>query len=268
MKTVKITVILVLLLLSVASNLRAQSNFLDGPDAYLGEKPPTDTPKVFAPGILADPSAFAIGRIGISPDGKEICYTQNNTWFDDKNEQIKHFIFANGKWNGPTVLFRRLANPAFSVDGNTLYLGGSMTQVKRSIRIPGGWSAPEAFLESTVTEAYNFNPTASANYYACSNPTKEDVRNGSTDVFSVFTVSQGVPAVKSLGQPLNSPGFNGDFFVSPDESYMVLSAKETKDFECEIYISFRKADGTWTNPKSLAVTARDGVVGSAVVGPG
>jgi Putative Ig domain/WD40-like Beta Propeller Repeat len=247
------------LFLGLTSALSAQNAFWDGPDAYLRQKPPGDTPIEFAPGLLADPGNFAIGRIGISPDGKEICYTQNNTWFDDKDELIKGFKFADGKWSGPVVLFHRLANPAYSSDGNTLYLGGSMTQVLRVARTRGGWGAPEKFLDNQHVEVYNFNPTAGAHFYACSNPDSEDTKSGSTDVFSVLTVSNGVPTIKSLGRPLNSPGFNGDFFVSPDESYMLLSAKETKDYECEIYISFRKADKTWTNPKSLGSAINNGV---------
>lgn len=246
------------LFLGLASVLSAQNAFWDGPDAYLGQKPPGDTPIEFAPGLLAEPGNFAIGRIGISPDGKEICYTQNNTWFDDKDEVIKGFNFSDGKWRGPVVLFRRLANPAYSSDGNTLYLGASMTQVLRVARTPAGWGNPEQYLDNQHVEVYNFNPTAGPNFYACSNPDGEDIRNGSTDVFSVLTVSNGIPTIKSLGRPLNSPGFNGDFFVSPDESYMLLSAKETKDYECEIYISFRKADKTWTNPKSLGPAINDG----------
>jgi hypothetical protein len=246
------------LFLGLASALSAHDAFWDSSNTYLGQKPPGEATIEFAPGLLNDPGTFAIGRIGISPDGTEICYTQNNTWFDDKDELIKEFKFTAGKWSGPTVLFHRLANPAYSSDGNTLYLGGSMTQVWRVARTREGWSAPEKFLDNPHVEVYNFNPTAGANFYACSNPDSEDLKNGSTDVFSVLSVSNGVPTIKSLGRPLNSPGFNGDFFVAPDESYMLLSAKETKDYECEIYISFRNADKTWTNPKSLGPAINDG----------
>lgn len=65
--------------------------------------------------------------------------------------------------------------------------------------------------------------------------------------------------VKSLGRPLNEPGFNGDFFIAPDESYMIVSAKETKTYECELYISFRKPDSTWTVPVSLGAKINDGL---------
>ena len=65
-------------------------------------------------------------------------------------------------------------------------------------------------------------------------------------------------SIRDLGSPLNSPGFNGDFFIAMDESYMIISTRETKDFECELYISFRKKDKTWTNPQSLGPLINDG----------
>jgi hypothetical protein len=58
-------------------------------------------------------------------------------------------------------------------------------------------------------------------------------------------------SITTLGKPMNTPGFDGDFFVAPDESYILISAKEKPDYECEIFISYHKPDGTWTNPKSL-----------------
>lgn len=79
------TVIAGSMFLGLVSGLSAQTAFLEGPNAYLGQKPPGEVPIEFAPRLLNDPNTFAIGRIGISPDGKEICYTQNNTWFDDKD---------------------------------------------------------------------------------------------------------------------------------------------------------------------------------------
>ena len=54
-------------------------------------------------------------------------------------------------------------------------------------------------------------------------------------------------------------GVNSDFFIAADESYMIVSAKETKTFECELYISFRKSDLTWTLPVSLGAKIKDGL---------
>jgi hypothetical protein len=58
---------------------------------------------------------------------------------------------------------------------------------------------------------------------------------------------------------LNEPEFNGDFYVAPDESYIIVSAKETKTYESELYISFRKPDSTWTVPVSVGPKINDGL---------
>jgi hypothetical protein len=40
---------------------------------------------------------------------------------------------------------------------------------------------------------------------------------------------------------------------------MIVSAKETKTFESELFISFRKADKTWTVPVSLGPQINNGL---------
>lgn len=72
-------------------------------------------------------------------------------------------------------------------------------------------------------------------------------------------VSKGDVEIESLGAPLNAPGFNGDLFVAPDESYMIISTHETPTFESELYISFRWPDRTWTVPVSLGAKINDGL---------
>jgi hypothetical protein len=61
----------------------------DGPDAYLGQSRPSDTPQVFAPGLLAGPGTIVMDRIGFSPDGKEIYYLQDDRWYSLKNAKLK-----------------------------------------------------------------------------------------------------------------------------------------------------------------------------------
>jgi hypothetical protein len=40
---------------------------------------------------------------------------------------------------------------------------------------------------------------------------------------------------------------------------MIVSAKETKTGECELYISLRKANSTWSVPVSLGPKINDGI---------
>jgi Putative Ig domain/WD40-like Beta Propeller Repeat len=101
--------------------------------------------------------------------------------------------------------------------------------------------------------------TLSGNMYAASNI------NGSINDFTCYDIcimrpmASGDTTIHTLGKPINTPGFDGDFFVAPDESYMLISAKEHPDYECEIYISYHKKDGTWTNPKSLGPKINSGL---------
>lgn len=239
--------------------LHAQGNFWESPDAYLGQARPSDTPKIFAPGLLSENGTFVMGRIAFSKDGKEFYYTQNDSWESAQHARLKTIRYSDHRWSKPIIVTEQFISPALSIDGSVLYMRkGNMKNVWQSRRTGDGWSAPTSFIEKNVG-VYDFMPTISGNYYVGSDPGPEDVKNGSTYVFSLLTISNGDVSVKSLGRPLNEPGFNGDLYVAPDESYMIVSAKETKTYESELYISFRKADKTWTIPVSLGPQINDGL---------
>jgi hypothetical protein len=249
----------VLLFTSSFAKVQRNHSFLDSPAAYLGQTLPSDTPQVFAPGLLADPGTIAYDRIAITPSGKDICYSQNDRWASLKNHVLKCFRYDGHKWQGPTVAFEHFYAATFSLDGNSLFVAGEKPkQVWKSTRTATGWSEPELFLESDH-ELYDFMPTQSGTYYIGTSADDADKRSGIGFAFSTLTILNGKQTVKSLGRPLNEDGYNGDFFVSPDESFMIVSANETKDLECELHISFRKPDGTWTKPVSLGPNINDGL---------
>ncbi|HKV41010.1 MAG TPA: hypothetical protein VJX67_17520, partial [Blastocatellia bacterium] len=49
--------------------IHAKRSFWNSPDAYLGQTRPSDTPVVFAHGMLADNGTFVMGRVAFSKDG-------------------------------------------------------------------------------------------------------------------------------------------------------------------------------------------------------
>jgi len=239
--------------------LHAKKSFWDSRKAYLGQPRPSDTPRIFAPGLLADPGTIVMDRVAFSSDGKEFYYQQSDRWYSLKNYKLKVFKYDGSKWEGPTVVNEHFYAPVFSIDGNVLYLAGEKSnQVLMAKRTNDGWSAPAVFLEEPHG-LYGYMPTASGNAYVGSDADAEDKKNGITSSFSKLTTTDGRATIKSLGTPLNEPGYNGDFYVAPDESYMIVSAKESKSGECELYISFRKSDSTWTTPVSLGPKINDGV---------
>lgn len=257
----KLIPVLVLATLCVFAAAQAQQEFLDSSDAYLGQPRPSDTPQVFAPGLLVDPGTVAMGRVSMTSDGKEIYYDQAKGWGSIDTVEVKLFKFDGHKWVGPTVLLRKFYDQALSPDSNTMYYNGADPhQLTISKRTKDGWSAPEILLQlPKQTYLYDPMPTKSGVFYLGSNPDAEDKKNGISLAYSTMTISGGNATIKSLGVPLNEPGFNGDFYIAPDESYIIISAKETKTYESELYISFHKPDSTWTVPVSLGPKINDGL---------
>ncbi len=251
-------------LLLIMGTLTAHSQSIwNTPAACLGQKPPTDTPRIFALHLLTQKDTFAFDRVAFSADGREFYYPTNTTWFDGKNSKIRYFRYAGNTWQGPYVLVEHYNAPTFSMDQKTLYLEGASGDTLHSIiwqidRIGGnGWSHPKAYLREPFG-LYMFTPTKSGVCYIGTNGHPGKRRDFSDYDICTLTITGNDTTVKDLGAPINTPGFNGDFYIAPDESYMIVSANETIDFHCELYISFRRKDHTWTQPVSLGPLINNG----------
>jgi hypothetical protein len=152
--------------------------------------------------------------------------------------------------------------PTFSVDNQRLYFLGGQGDGKHSFvwqshRTGKGWSEPEVYLKKNYG-LYDFMPTSSGTCYAGSNVHYQKRTDFQDYDISELKMSATDTTIRSLGKPLNTPGFDGDFFVARDESFIVISAKEQKDYECELWISFHKKDGGWTAPVSLGPKINNG----------
>jgi hypothetical protein len=239
--------------------VEGQKSFWDSPQAYLGQTRPSDMPRIFAPDLLTEPGTIAMDRITFSRDGREIYYYQADGWGSLANSKIKAFRYDGHRWVGPTVLAEHLFAVTMAPDDRELYFeDDDPKHVWRSERTKDGWTAPlEAYKEPF--SLYGFMPANSGTIYISKESDEEDRKSGITQSFSTMRISEAGLQVRSLGVPLNEPGYNGEFFIAPDESYMIVSAKETKSFECELYVSFRKPDLTWTVPVSLGPKINDGL---------
>lgn len=254
--------LLILMTMLFCAQAIAQKSFLDSRNAYLGQQLPQDTPKLFAPLMLVPDSGIALDRSAFSADGKEFYYCTALHWFDSRGAKIRYFEFKKEKWQGPYTLNEGFYAPTFSIDNNTLYFLGGPPDAKhalvwKSVRSNFGWSQPEVYLKKDYG-LYDFMPTRSGTYYIASNGSKGDRKNFQTYDFSLLHFHRKDTVVESLGPSINTPSFNGDFYVAPDESYMIVSYKEKPDFECELGISFRKKDGSWGSPQNLGPFINNG----------
>jgi hypothetical protein len=213
---------------------------------YLGQLPPGNAPQIFE--IPLTEKNFTAERIAISNDDKTIYYQELDGYpeMDGKphTQRIKYFSFSDGKWNGPILLFEGWGSPCLSTTNDTLYTqkGGWSFEAYYSIKSKKGWSTPERFLLS-LNRAHYLQVTDSGNYYAASIPRD---KIGVIDRCRLTFNGSDTTAI-TLGSPINTEGYNLDYFISRDESYMIVA----RGMGGRLSISFRKLDGTWTDPADL-----------------
>ncbi len=245
----KILLPALLLFIAIVTRANSPEGFWDSPDAYLGQVQPGEIPVKFAPNLLADSLGFSASKVAFTRDGKEFYYCYNRTWANNDYLKIKYFKYQNGAWKGPFTINEHRNSPVLSPDEKTLYFVGRGARAWQSHRTANGWSEPTTFFEQHVM--YGLVPTNSGIIYTGSNEfVGAEQKPCNLDV-STISITGTDTVFHSLGVPVNSPGWNGDFFVSSDESFIIISTKESDGGNCELYLSYRKPDKTWTNPKSL-----------------
>lgn len=213
---------------------------------FLGQLVPDDTPEVFK--LQVSPEHFAAERITISNDGREIYYSEIKSYYPINSARIKSYGFTDGKWTGPFVLFEGFCSPALSVTGDTMYFENGTAEAYFSVKKNLQWSAPVRIL-SKLESAHYMQVTNKGNQYISSKP---DETIGISDWCKLkFTASDTIAI--GLGMPLNTAWDNLDFFVSKDESFIIV----TTPFG--LAISYPKNDGTWTNPRNLGAKINYGL---------
>ena len=230
------------ILLSAVFSLLATTGFTQSIPArslYLGQTPPENTPKALP--LFVNQGFFAAERIAISNDGKDVYYSEIKSYYPIRGENIKRYTFADGKWNGPFDLFVGYA-PGLSLTGDTMYFERKDLKNKSetciSVKTGSGWSNPKRIL-TQLDKAHYYQVAKNGNNYISS-----IARNGAgmNDWCKVIITGNDTTS-KSLGGPLNNVGENLDFFVSRDESYMIVTNRPA------LAISYRNEDGSWTNPR-------------------
>ena len=208
---------------------------------FLGQTLPGNTPKIFP--LSANQGFFVAERIVISNDGKDIYYSEIEAYYPLKGASIKKYTYSNGKWIGPIKLFEGFA-PALSITGDTMYFerieSDRHSETYISVKNRAGWSNPKRILTGLdVAHYYQF--TNNGNYYISS---KSGSGAGLSDWCKLNIKGVDTTAL-SLGRPLNTGGENQDFFISKDESFMIVTNRPL------LGISYRKKDGSWTNPRNF-----------------
>jgi hypothetical protein len=211
---------------------------------YFGQTPPSSSPTLFAP-VIFNKSNVTPYVITFSTDGTQVFY-DNNSW---PSRTIMYLEYKNGKWRGPvTASFangKSAGEPSFSPDGKRIYYwmfpdasNQNNTDIYYSEKQDSLWGNPGGVLKSGN---YEFHP-------CLVNDTSIYFTKGTGDIsrcqYKNGTYQNSVTVLRDADYP--------DAYVAPDESYLIIRSKRAGGYgKTDLYISYNKVDGSWTNPKNL-----------------
>lgn len=222
--------------------------------AYLGQAAPGSVPVLFVPGVVSG----GLGEFAsvFSPDGNRFyfCIQGPPRWTILEMKQIE------GAWSRPMVAAfsgkYRDCDPMVSMDGSQLFYCSD--RPRESDGSPRGdtdiWviernaDGPASLrnLQIINSEGNEYYPSlaANGNLYFCS--TRLGGKGGG-DIYRSDYVGGSYLDPVNLGTAINGATFEGDVFISPDESYIIVTSYGRPDSHGsgDLYISFKDEKGTW-----------------------
>ncbi len=212
---------------------------------YLGQIPPGYEPKIFV--LPVNGSLRSIERITISNDGKEIYFGQLNT-YPPSVSKVLYYRYYENRWQISTELFSGYVAPALSPNDSILFMQASITydraETYYSRRTVTGWSTPVQMFHFSNQSHYTQSTTLN-NIYTSTNFPGSSLR----DIGKII-INGADTSVINIGLPVNTSLDESDFFIARDESF-IIHARHSASVTGDLYISYKKSSGGWTNSKSL-----------------
>ncbi|HSG28555.1 MAG TPA: ankyrin repeat domain-containing protein [Candidatus Krumholzibacterium sp.] len=233
---------------------------------YLGQKEPGSRPEPFASGILLNMHR-PHGSIAFSPDGKEIYWTAALIF--GQFQKIWTTRRHDGRWSAPEAVSLpdgyTYGGPAVSPDGKRLLFdamrsaqadaGGRDHDIWFREMGQGGWSdviRPGTPLNSDRSE---LGPSVSLSgdlYFYSYNI---EGGFGSIDIYCSKLTKDGYQKPENLGGSINTDQAETLPFIAPDESYLLFSSMRPGGYgDFDLYVSYRRNDGTWSKARNLGDT--------------
>jgi hypothetical protein len=246
---------------SASTSKLPSASGLSGP--YLGQAPPGMTPEVFAPGIVSDPSLFEYCGT-FSPDGGEYYFNRITA---DEQHWLLFTRVVDGQWTAPEQLALTAGysagEPHVTLDNKRLYFMWERPAPEGKPgwpaywgveRTANGWSEPQyagqgMFLSSSLDgQMYTTDMSSS--------------KINRRTYLARLTVVDGVfTDYERLDLP-NLSASHAHPCIAPDGSYLLFDVDGSY-----LFVSFRRADGTWGEAIDLTKHGFDPMAGGAYVSP-
>ncbi len=228
---------------------------LQGP--YLGQAPPGLEPVVFAEGVVST-GMNELNSV-FSPNGSEFYFSVEA---GPMHWVMMVSFLRDGVWTKPEAVDftgpYSAVDMAFSSDGSRLFycsnrpLSGSgepseTVDIWYVERTADGWSAPINPGPPVNSDYHEFYPSLTTDgtlYFQSQRPGGP----GPGDIYRSRFVDGQYREAELLPPPINTENSEGDALISPDESFIIVTARaprpEARD--ADLYVSFRRDDDSWT----------------------
>jgi len=235
---------------------------LKGP--YCGQTPPGMTPKIFAPGFISTDD----GELNsvFTKNGSEFYFSRRN--IPGKPSAIMVTRMVNGTWSVP-----QLVNFSGKKDDVDLFItpdGMSMIFCSEGDKPPGPvsypdhdfrishrtgekWSDPIPFAKEAASAFEDYYPvvTASGNLYFNSQRSGP----GTNDIYCSKYINHRYTKPVKMPETINTEYREFDAFLTQDEQMIIYSSDRPGGYGwSDLYVSWKKADGTWSAPRNLGET--------------
>jgi len=236
---------------------------------YLNQVPPEMTPIVFAPDVVSLKTDYEFGSV-FSNSGNEFYYAVNV----GPIAEIRSIVRQGDVWSTPKIVLTSDKyshnDPFLSPDDKRLYfisdrpVDGRGDKKDYDIwyieKTGNGWSAPKNAGPSINSDQneYYVSLTKSGTMYYSSNG-KAAGGNNNYEIFSAKATKAGFQEAVKQSDRVNTPAYEADVFVAPNESYLIFCADRPGGYGSgDLYVSFKNADGSWTEAKNMGATLNTG----------
>ncbi len=238
-------------------------NWPDVSGPYLGQKLPGMKAEVFAPDIFST-DISEINSV-FAPNRDEFYFT---TWTRKTGTIILVTSQVDGRWTAPKAApfsnHPSDVDVAVSYDGTRVFFGtrrprpGEAETRKDGFdiwyadRTESGWGE-EHYLGPVVNSGKSqVYPTVTLDGTLYFQAVRED-GYGKADIYRSRLIDGAYQTPENLGPVVNSENYEGDVFVSRDESYLIVSIYGRNDGlgEGDLYVSFRNPDSSWSQLKNM-----------------
>jgi len=231
---------------------------------YLGQMPPTSTPKVFAPGLISKNNESEFGSV-FNKDCTEFYYGVDV----NGKAEILYAKLAGENWSEPKVLLSHdkysLNDPFLSPDENRLYFISNKALQSDDVKVDYDiwyikregkkWNPKLINAGSNINtnkNEYYMSFTKDGSMYFSSNKNAEENKQHNFNIYSSEFKNGTFQKPKLLGDSINTNAYEADVFVSPDESYVIFCSIRKEGYgKGDLYISFKDGAGNWSRAKNM-----------------